>query len=87
MSIAFNLPIVFIDKCSYMQSVETLNPAEVSKKAAPIKNKAKSFSKPFWFVKGVKKESSDRCKNVKDDEMKNNDVTVGPNKDWIPNAT
>ena len=87
MSTCFNLPILSTKKCSYMQTVKTFEPTDVSKKATLTKKKAWPNSKTEWVLKEVKQEKSVNDVSLKNVEESCNTKPAGPNKDWVPNAT
>jgi hypothetical protein len=86
MSTCFNLPILSTEKCSYVQIIETSEPAEVSEKATPTKKKTMSYSKPKWVVKEVNQKLSVSDYIVKNENVSIDTKDAGPNKDWVPDA-
>ncbi|KAK1373475.1 hypothetical protein POM88_029668 [Heracleum sosnowskyi] len=87
MSTCFNLPVLSTEKCSYLNTVETSEPAGNSKKASSTKKRTKSNSKPKWVKREVKQEVFDNACDVVTERNSGNTETAGPNKDWVPYAT
>ncbi|KAK1397704.1 hypothetical protein POM88_007567 [Heracleum sosnowskyi] len=87
MSTCFNLPILTTEKCSYMHTVETSEPASNSKKASSTKKRIKSNSKPKWVKREVKQEIIDDACDFMTGRNSGDTKTAGPNKDWVPYAT
>ncbi|KAK1357145.1 hypothetical protein POM88_050401 [Heracleum sosnowskyi] len=87
MSTCFNLPILTTEKCSYMHTVETSEPAGNSKKASSTKKRIKSNSKPKWVKREVKQEVFDDACDFMTGRNSGDTKTAGPNKDWVPYAT
>ena len=95
MSTVFNLPILSTAKCSHLYDVETLEATKVSFQATPTKKKAVPLSKSQLVKRDVKNLVVDNLDVVdetvineaNDDVSVSNDVTVGANKNWVPNAS
>ena len=95
MSTVINQPILSTAKCSHSYDVETLEPTYVSIQATPTKKKAVPFSKLQQVKRDVKNIIVDNLVVVDEtviivannDANLSNDVTAGPNKNWVPNAT
>ena len=89
------MPILSTAKCSYLCDVETPEPTNASSKAKPTKKKAVPFSKSQWVKRDVKNLVVHNLDVVdetvkfeaNDEASSSNDVTAGPNKHWVPNAT
>ncbi|KAK1401825.1 hypothetical protein POM88_001430 [Heracleum sosnowskyi] len=87
MSTCFNLPILTTEKCSYMHTVETSEPAGDSKKASSTKKRIKSNSKPKWVKREVKQEVIDNACELVTGRNSGDTKAAGPNKDWVPYAS
>ncbi|KAK1370836.1 hypothetical protein POM88_036928 [Heracleum sosnowskyi] len=87
MSTCFNLPILTTEKCSYMNTVETSEPAGNIKKAPSTKKRTKSNSKPKWVKREVKQEITDNACDLMTERNSGDTETAGPNKDWVPYAS
>ncbi|KAK1366507.1 hypothetical protein POM88_042068 [Heracleum sosnowskyi] len=87
MSTCFNLHVLTTEKCSYINTVETSEPAGNSKKASSTKKRIKSNSKPKWVKREVKQEVFDDACDFMTGRNSGDTETAGPNKDWVPYAT